>query len=89
MLIVFEGEGGRVRMPDALVPNLRGRSNDGWRPLNNVSQAGDLITARFSYNFLDRPSVRIDRTTGGIEIRSLAARFVGECQPYDATARRF
>jgi hypothetical protein len=85
--IIFEGTGGRVRMPD--VPGLRGSSGDGWRPLNNVAQAGDLITARFSYDFLDHPSVRIDRTTGGIEISSLAARFVGECQPYDASARRF
>lgn len=87
--IVFEGAGGRIRIPESMLPNIRGRSQDGWRELSEIRQRDDQIDARFSYNFLDKPTVRIDRVTGGILISQLTSRFTGTCQPYDATARRF
>ena len=89
VVIVFDGEAGRVRMPPALQPNIRGRSEDGWRPLSEIEVSDDRITARFSFNFIDKPSIRIDRVTGMVEIRGMAFNFQGECQPYDAEVRRF
>lgn len=89
IVIVFEGSAGRIRMPPALEPNIRGRSDDGWRPLSDIQVAEDQITSRFSFNFFDKPSVRIDRVSGMLDVRGLAFRFQGECSPYDAQARRF
>lgn len=89
VLIVFEDNTGRIRMPPALQPSIRGRSTDGWRPLTDIAASDDLISTRFSFNFLDKPSVRIDRVTGRVEIRGMAFRFEGDCMPYDAQARRF
>jgi len=87
--ISFNENGGRIRLPDSMLPSIRGRSEDGWRPLANVSIGEDLITGRMSFNFIDKPSVRLDRVTGTVEIRGIASSFTGECQPYDSQARRF
>lgn len=87
--VSFSENGGRIRLPDSMLPTIRGRSEDGWRPLSNVEVTDDRITGRMSFNFIDRPSVRIDRVTGTLEVRGLDTSFVGECQAIDPSARRF
>lgn len=87
--VSFNETGGRIRLPDSMLPTIRGRSEDGWRPLSNVEISDDRITGRLSFNFLDKPSVRIDRVTGTLEVRGLDTSFVGECQAIDPAARRF
>lgn len=87
--VSFNENGGRIRLPDSMLPTIRGRSEDGWRPLSNVEISDDRITGRMSFNFIDRPSVRIDRVTGTLEVRGLDTSFVGECQAIDPSARRF
>lgn len=81
--------GGRIRLPDSMLPTIRGRSEDGWRPLSNLQVGESQITGRMSFNIIDKPSVRIDRVTGTLEVRGLDTSFVGECQAIDPTARRF
>lgn len=87
--ISFSENGGRIRLPDAMLPTIRGRSEDGWRPMTNVVIGENLITGRMSFNFIDKPSIRLDRVTGTVEIRGVESSFTGECQPYDPQARRF
>jgi hypothetical protein len=69
-----------VRMPASLQPPIGGRGNDGWRQLTDVQITDEEIRGRFSYNWLNRPSVRIDRMTGDIEVDAMGQTgFRGTC----------
>lgn len=87
--ISFNDSRSRIRLPSSMLPSIRGRSDDGWRAMSNIVISDDLITGRVSFNFLDKPSIRIDRITGTVEIRGLDTSFVGDCRPIDISERRF
>lgn len=89
MVSLAPGEN-RIRIPSTLLPPLRGRSDDGWRPLTDVTVDETTIRGRVNINLLNRPSVRIDRLTGSIELEGFAStRFSGQCEAVDPEARRF
>jgi hypothetical protein len=82
------GSSGRVRIPQALLPMIRGGRN-GWMELRNVSVTPDEITASATINFLNRARIRISRITGIMSMNVLRGRFDGRCQAYDpATVQR-
>lgn len=87
--LTLRDQDSRIRVPSSMTPSLRGRSDDGWRPIQELSVTDTLITGRFSFNPINKPSIRIDRITGIIEIKSLNGSFVGECQPVSIENRRF
>lgn len=90
VLVALAGEDGRVRLPRSMVPTVNGGGEDGWWPLNELEVTDSQITGRFRLNPFNRPSVRIDRITGSIEIQgSFKLSFRGDCVPIDATQRRF
>lgn len=69
-----------IRLPASLAAAVSAVGNDGWVPLTDVSITENEIRGRFSYNWMNRPAVRIDRMTGTIEIDSTAhADFIGTC----------
>jgi len=69
-----------ARLPASMSPALSGRGSDGWRQLTDVRITSEEITGRFSYNWLNRPTVRIDRLTGDIEIDAMGQTgFRGTC----------
>ncbi|MES2035085.1 MAG: hypothetical protein V4466_12995 [Pseudomonadota bacterium] len=83
---------GRIQMPSALLPPLRGGGQNGWWQFDQLTVGEDEILGRFSLNVLNKPKVRIDRRTGQISISGFAKLgFEGECRPFDPApeARRF
>lgn len=69
-----------VRLPASMTPAVSGRGNDGWRALTDVQISDDEIRGRFSSNWINRPTLRIDRLTGDIEIDAMGATgFRGTC----------
>lgn len=89
MLQFWEG-GGRIRLPDTLIPPIHSRGDHGWWELNNVMRDGDSITAEYRLNGLNKPRLTIDRRSGRISIRGAASyAFTGSCDTADNSQRRF
>lgn len=85
----FRDGGGRVHLAGKLIPPLHSGGNDGWWPLEDVQMSPDRITARYHVNALNRPSVKIDRRSGLVEIKGIED-FNGKCDLGDWSAgRRF
>lgn len=89
MLQFWEG-GGRIRLPDSLIPPIHSRGDHGWWELSNVVRDSDTITAEYRLNGLNKPRLTIDRRSGRISIRGAASyAFAGSCDTADNPQRRF
>lgn len=75
----------KLRLPSALLPQLRG-GNAGWFKVSNLVVSENEISGRVAINFLSRPTFRIDRRTGEI---SSSGGFHGLCAADDLTQRKF
>lgn len=92
--VEIEGDIVRVRMPEALSPTLGGRGENGWRTLSDVTINEREISGRFSYNWINRPVVRINRLTGTIDVQNTnaltgAQGFQGRCERVTAETPLF
>lgn len=87
----LNGSSGRIHLTGPMVPMLNRGGENGWWPMYDVVVSDSQITGRFRLNFLDKPSVRIDRFTGDIEVteRVSGRRFNGTCEVSDITKRKF
>jgi hypothetical protein len=80
--------GGRVRMPRAMLPPIRGGDN-GWFKISDVRRTDNEITGTIGVNFMNKPKLRLDRMRGSVSISGKAGDYSGTCQPYDpATSER-
>ncbi len=84
---VVAGEG-RIRIPRALLPPLHSGDAEGWRPLSPLTVGDRQISGKFSLNFLNKPSVMIDRVTGHIELEGMGQAFHGDYRAYDPNTER-
>lgn len=82
--------GGRIRLPNKLIPPIHSRGDHGWWELDNVSMNRDTISASYRLNGLNKPNVTIDRRSGRIAIRGTGDyAFRGNCDTVDNQQRRF
>lgn len=89
MVQLWEG-GGRIRLPDKLIPPIHSRGDHGWWELDNVVRDRDTITAGYRLNGLNKPRLTIDRRSGRISIRGTGDyAFAGTCDTADSPQRRF
>lgn len=91
MRVRIEGERVFVRPPSDLVPPASGSGDNGWRELSDVRMTPEEIEGRFSFNWVNRPVVRIDRMNGEISVRTssvVAGRWTydGFCRPATQSA---
>lgn len=77
-----ENGDGRIRMPRAMLPVVRGGEN-GWFKLKSVEITENEITASVAVNVINNPKLRIDRLTGAISISGKAGDYSGRCAKYD------
>lgn len=94
MWVKVDGDAVSIRGPAALQPAVSGSGRDGWRELTDVAISDVEIRGRFSFNWLNRPTVVIDRLTGEIRISETnaligRASFVGDCEPVELQTPRF
>ena len=78
----IEGDEGRIRMPRAMLPLIRG-GEDGWFKIKSIEKGENEITGSVAVNILNNPKLRIDRITGAISISGKAGDYSGRCQRYD------
>jgi hypothetical protein len=76
-----EAGDGRIRMPQTMLPPLRGGEN-GWFKIKNLEVSDNEITGSIAVNFINNPKLIIDRRTGLIRLSGKAGDYVGECQRF-------
>lgn len=88
--VQIQGNDGRIRLPDTLIPPINaGGDHQHWWQLDDVIVGENEIRAQYRLNGLNKPKVRIDRTTGMITIKGTGQDFSGRCDKVDAGERRF
>ena len=83
--------GARIRMPPVMTPSINVGSDAGWWPVDRLNITPTEITGRFTLNLFNKPSIRIDRVRGSIEVDgSFDYYFLGDCERIETpTATRF
>lgn len=81
-LEIHDDGSGRIRMPRAMLPPLRG-GKDGWFSLKDIKTTDSAITAVVQVNFINSPKLHLDRVQGSISLNGKAGDFFGTCQPFD------
>lgn len=87
VLIELSGDSGRVRIPQTMLPLIRG-GDGGWMQLRNISVTPTEITASATINLFNRARLRINRITGIMSMSVLRGRFDGRCEAYDPSQVR-
>ena len=81
------GETGRVRIPQTMLPPLRG-GDEGWFNLRKIEATAEEITAVATINLINKIKLRLDRVTGRLSFTTLRGSFAGRCQRIDPAAGR-
>jgi hypothetical protein len=89
VLLDLKPDGGRVRVPKSMVPPLNSGGKEGWWTLSEVNASENSITAHFRLNPINKPNIRIDRSTGDIDMSGFGMTFRGTCEPQDRAERKF
>lgn len=86
--VEIDGNAGRIRPADNMVPPLHADSDRGWFSLSDVTVTQDQIRGAFRLNAANRPSLLINRRSGHVSIDGLT-KFQGSCDPVESRERRF
>lgn len=70
---------GRIKPPPAILPPIR-LGRDGWWRLDHLRVSESEIRGTFSLNFINHPTVLLDRRTGDIDVQGMGLRFDGACE---------
>lgn len=78
---------GRISIPASLLPEISSGGQGGWWELYDIAESDREIAAKVRFNWLTKPSVRIDRVTGAIAIDAGRRSFSGQCEAADPAAK--
>jgi hypothetical protein len=86
---IYQGTA-RIKLPRPMMPLLSG-DNDGWFAVNDFFMNDREITGTVRINALNKPTLRIDRSTGIITINGGFCDLTGQCDlvENDPAKRRF
>lgn len=88
--IQIQGNDGRIRLPKKLIPPLHSGGDDQhWWQLEDIVVRSDEIRASYRLNGMNKPKIKIDRTSGLISIKGFGQGFDGRCDRIDEGTRRF
>jgi len=85
-MVEIDGDEGRIAPPSVLIPALSGGGQEGWWSLADIDISEVEVRGRFSLNWINKPTVIVDRRSGRIVIRAShpatgQAEFQGDCRP--------
>ena len=88
--VLFEMAGGvaRLHLPKSLVTLVNSGGEDGWWPVSELKVSEDVISGHVRINLVNKPSFRIDRVNGDIDLQGLQP-FRGQCENTAGEARKF
>ncbi len=88
--VLFEMADGaaRLHLPPRLVTAVHSGDADGWWPVSDLKVGDDVISGRIRINLVNKPSFRIDRVNGDLELSGLMP-FRGQCENTAGQPRKF
>lgn len=78
--------GGRIQLPPAMLPPELYGGDGGWYRLRSFTKTATTYSARVKVNFINSPTVLIDRVVGTIRIDGGQSGFSGTCETVDGNA---
>ena len=87
MLVEIHSDKGQVKIPVGMLPPFQKDEASDWFPIHDYKLTSTDVTGEVKINFLNKPSIRIDRTTGTIVFASGLNEFSGECEKVDPDAK--
>lgn len=88
VVVEITGNVGRIRMPRAMLPVIRG-GKDGWFEIKNLKWAENEVTGSVAVYAFNNPKLRLDRIQGAISLNGKSGDFAGRCERFDpATVQR-
>lgn len=82
VVVEITGNVGRIRMPRAMLPIIRGGKN-GWFEIKNLQWAENEVTGSVAVYAFNNPKLRLDRIQGAISLNGKSGDFAGRCERYD------
>ncbi len=87
MLVEIHSDKGQVKIPVGMLPPFQKDEASDWFPIREYKITNTEVTGEVKINFLNKPNLRIDRTTGTIVFASGLNEFSGECEKVDPNAK--
>ncbi|MBM3114533.1 hypothetical protein [Jeongeupia naejangsanensis] len=84
--VEINGNAVRFQIPQEMLPGLN-NAHEGWLTMDQPFVGEKEITGVLALNFLNKPKVRIDRTTGLLTLNGGYSSFSGACTKVDADAK--
>lgn len=80
------GDGGRIQLPPSMLPPELSGGDGGWYKFRSFRKTESEYRATVKVNFINFPSILIDRVVGTIRIDGGQSGFSGQCETVDTTA---
>ncbi len=83
--LVIDGENSRIRLPRTMLPPIKG-GKDGWFSIKDIKVSPESFSGSAKVNFINHPSVYVDRRTGTISINGKGGTYTGRCERVETGA---
>jgi hypothetical protein len=78
--ITIGSRAAKIHVPEQMLPKLNSAPDDGWLEIKDLDVSRRAIHGGLSFNFVNKPSLTIDRISGDLSIEASGATFIGACR---------
>jgi len=82
-------KGNWIQMPMHLLPPKRIKKTNNKYEVYDLIISEGSITGKFKLNFINKPSIAIDRYSGVLSFKGKGVSFTGECKKVDREEKKF
>jgi len=82
-------KGNWIQMPMHLLPPKRIKKANNKYEIYDLIISEGSITGKFKLNFINKPSITIDRYSGVLSFKGKGVSFTGECKKVDREEKKF
>ena len=82
-------KGNWIQMPMHLLPPKRIKKANNKYEIYDLIISEGSITGKFKLNFINKPSINIDRYSGVLSFKGKGVSFTGECKKVDREEKKF
>ena len=82
-------KGNWIQMPMHLLPPKRIKKANNKYEIYDLIISEGSITGKFKLNFINKPSITIDRYSGVLSFKGKGVSFTGECKKIDREEKKF
>jgi hypothetical protein len=69
----------KIHVPAQMLPKLNSAPDDGWLEIKDLEVSRRELQGGLSFNFVNKPSLTLDRISGDLSIEASGATFSGAC----------